>query len=65
MKSEIMMNTKSQPSTMAEKINGTRKTCGVEPINYAVHFIILIPILMFLQLQRMQRSKKPQIPQTT
>ena len=44
---------------------GTRKTVGVPPMNYAVHCITAIPILMFLRLKRRQQTKRPAMPQQT
>jgi hypothetical protein len=39
------------------------KSCGVSLMNWAVVFIMAIPILMFLQLQHRQMMKRARMPQ--
>jgi hypothetical protein len=37
-------------------IGGTKNTYGVPPINYAVHFIIDTPILIFVKLHNIHNK---------
>lgn len=61
----MIIHTKSQTIKKTMEIGGTTKTCGVPPMNMAVHFMTATPILIFLKLQMAQQRKTAEIPKTT